>query len=77
MDAELVRWLLTGLMGLIMWFGKRTIDLNERRTDDLEKETASIKQNYIHKEDFREFKGELRAMFDEIKQTIKELKHGS
>lgn len=74
MDAETVRWLLTGILGVLLWFGKRTVDSNERRIEDLEKDTVSIRQNYIHKEDFKDFKIELRAMFDDIKQNIKDLK---
>lgn len=74
MDAEVVRWMLTALMGIVIWFGKRMIDSNERRIEFLETDNQNIKQNYIHKEDFKDFKVELRAMFDEIKQNIKDLK---
>lgn len=74
MDAEVVRWMLTALMGIVIWFGKRMIDSNERRIEFLETDNQNIKQNYIHKEDFKDFKVELRAMFDDIKQNIKDLK---
>lgn len=74
MDAELIRWVLTGLFGILLWFGKRVVDSSERRIESLETELQDVKQNYIHKTDFKEFKGELRQMFDELKQDIKDLK---
>lgn len=74
MDAETVRWLLTALLALVMWFGKRTIDSNEHRVDALELDVQNVKQNYIHKSDFKEFKDELKVMFNELKQDIKDLK---
>lgn len=70
MDAETVRWILTGLMGLVLWFGKRTIDNNEHRITDLETD----RHNYIHKDSFKEFKEELRSLLSEIKQDIKDMK---
>ncbi len=70
MDAETVRWVLTGLMGLVMWFGKRTLDENEARIKALELDRA----NYIHKDSFKEFKDELRNLLSEIKQDIKDIK---
>lgn len=75
MDAETVRWILTVLLGVLAWFGKRTVDAQERKIDTLKLEVENIKQNYLHKGDFKEFKDELKEMFQEIKQDIRELKH--
>lgn len=72
MDAELVRWLLTGLMGIIVWFTKRTIDGAERDVKQLRKDIDQVKLEYMHKSDFAEFKIELKDMFKEFKQDIKD-----
>lgn len=65
----MVRWFLTGAMGLVLWFGKRTLDDNASRIKALEADRS----NYIHKDNFKEFKEEIRQLFSEIKADIKEL----
>lgn len=74
MDPEIVRWIITGIMGVLLWFGKRTLDTNERRIEFLEKENQDIKLTYIHKNDFKEFKAELKGQFEELKTAIRESK---
>jgi hypothetical protein len=73
MDAETVRWIVTGLMGFILWFGKREMDTTKGRLDQLEARLP----NYLHKSDFKEFKDELKEMFTELKQDIRDLKSAS
>lgn len=41
----------------------------------LSTDVQNIKNEYLHKNDFRDFKIELRAMFDELKSDIKGLRH--
>jgi hypothetical protein len=62
------------LAGLAMWFMKRTIDQQDKRIDLLEKGQIEIKTDYLHKSEFKDFKLELREMFQEIKQDIRDLK---
>ncbi len=62
------------LAGVAMWFMKRTIDSQEQRISSLEKIQVEIKTDYLHKNEFKDFKLELREMFNEIKQDIKDLK---
>lgn len=71
MDAEWVRWALTALMGLIMWFGKRTLDDLKDSNVKLHDELETVKREYLHKNDFKDFKSELKEMFQEFKQDIK------
>ena len=73
-EIELAKWLITGTLGLVVWFMKRTIDLQDKRLEILEKRQESFKDDYLHKDDFKEFKLELRSMFEEIKTDIRELK---
>lgn len=62
------------LAGVAMWFMKRTIDKQDSRIEKLEDNQTKIKADYLHKDEFRDFKLELREMFNEIKTDIKELK---
>lgn len=73
-EIELAKWIITGALGLVVWFMKRTIDLQDKRLEILEKRQESFKDDYLHKNDFKEFKLELRSMFEEIKTDIRELK---
>lgn len=59
---------------------KRSIDENDAKIRDLQESHKAIvldlqttKQNYLHKDDFKDFKIELRGMFEEIKQDIRSL----
>lgn len=73
-ELEFVKWAMLALMGLAVWFMKRTLDKNEERLSTAEKEIALIKSDYLHKNDFKDFKSELRGMFEEIKQDIRAIK---
>ena len=81
MDTELLRWLITGACTLVLGFFKYALDKQDDKMKVLEKdlrETKSdlqtVKQQYLHKDDFKEFKQELRNVFEEIKQDLRELK---
>lgn len=73
MDAEYIRWGLTALFGVILYFAKRMVDTNERSIETLKNELQNVKQDYLHKNDFREFKAELRTMFEDLKASIKDM----
>lgn len=75
MEVEILRWLVFGIMGLAIWFMKRTIDSYDNRLQEQQKELAEIRRDYLHRDDFKEFKSELWTMFNEIKQDIKEIKN--
>jgi len=72
-EAEIIKWIVFGLMSLGVWFMKRTIDKVEGDVADVKRSIQQIKQDYLHKEDFKEFKIELRSMFEEIKTDIRSL----
>lgn len=75
MEAELVRWGVTGLMGIVVWFLKKTLDDTQRSLEKHTQELAEIRRDYLHRDDFKEFKTELRSMFDEIKADIRDIKN--
>jgi len=72
-EAEIIKWIVFGLMSIGVWFMKRTIDKVEDDVNDVKRSIQQIKQDYLHKEDFKEFKIELRSMFEEIKTDIRSL----
>lgn len=67
------QWLALGAVSIVIWFMKRTIDKAEARLELAEKEIQMIKSDYLHKSDFKDFKTELRGMFEEIKNDIRSL----
>ena len=73
-EAELAKWIFTAALGLVVWFMKRTLDSQEERVNTLEKNQQTFRDEYLHKNDFKDFKIELRTMFEEIKTDIRELK---
>jgi len=75
MEAQIINWIATGVIGLLGWFMKRTLDQVEEQQTDLQKKFDSQERemrNYLHKDDFKEFKVELRLMFDDLKKEIRE-----
>ena len=60
-------------VGGFRWVLKRAMNELESDIAHLEQEIDTIKQHYLRKEDFREFREELRGLLSEIKQNIKEL----
>jgi len=74
MDLKIAEWLVMAALSGVVWFMKRTLDQTEKRIEKLEEGQTNIKEEYLHKNDFKEFKLELREMFNEIKTDIKELK---
>lgn len=80
-ELEILRWIVTGIMGVAVWFVKRTIDSYDEKLKEQDKqftqfmkELAEIRRDYLHRDDFKEFKLELRGMFEELKVDIKEIK---
>lgn len=66
----------SGALGVIVWFLKRTITVNENNIDNMRRELAEVKLTYLRKDDFKDFKEELRNQLNEIKEMIRDIKHG-
>lgn len=80
MDWQYVSIILTIILGIGGFLMKRSITENDNKIRDLQvshKELANelqhTKQTYLHKDDFKEFKVELRGMFDELRSDIRSL----
>lgn len=75
MEPVTALWVANGALVIVAFFLKRTLDSNDDKVKQLEKDIAEIRRDYLHRDDFKEFKLELRSMFDEIKADIRELKN--
>lgn len=77
-NLHYVSWFLNGLLALLGWFMKTTLDSYkdriiklENRADNFDSGLTDVKVHYLHKDDFSEFKQELWAKLDDIKETVK------
>lgn len=75
MDQEVIQFLIISAFGGVFWFMKRTMDKADERILQLEKDLVQVKSEYLHKDEFKDFKMELRSMFEEIKTDIRLLRN--
>lgn len=73
METEVIKWIILAALGGVSWFMKRTIDQNDQEVKSLKQTVQQIKEQYLHKDDFKEFKTELRGMFEELRTDIRNL----
>lgn len=70
MSIEIIVFIISVVVGAFAWFFKRELTVNDKRIERIENEINVIKMSYLPKDDFREFKMELKSMFEDIKQDI-------
>ncbi len=73
-ELEIIKWGFLAVLGGFTFMLQRELKTKDESIRELQVEVQNIKQNYLHRDDFKEFKVELRSMFDEIKQDIRSLK---
>lgn len=73
-EASVVLSIITGLMGIVMWFMRQTLaDVKQEQKDQL-KELNYVKEHYFRRADFLDFKDELFARLDrDHAQIIREI----
>ncbi len=76
-ELEIIKWFVFAVLSLAVWFLKTTLHNTENTIKELKTELAEVKLAYLHKEDFKDFKLELRVMFDEIKRDLRDIKSHS
>ena len=74
-ELEIIRWAFLLVIGVLGYLMKRNIESAEARITKLETDMDNFRANYLHKDDFREFKQELRDMIDEIRKDIHALRN--
>ncbi len=60
--------------GLLLGVYRREQTLLERQIDGLKRDVKDLQDTRVHKTDFQDFKLEIREMFTEIKEDIRELR---
>ena len=72
-NINLLQILLTGGIGVMVFFFKRTLEEYDNRLKRQEVEIHDIRERFLSKEDFKEFKLEVKTLLQEIKTDIKQL----
>lgn len=83
-EIEIAKWVVLTVMGFAIWFLKRNIEQQDHTNAELreeikkvseqsKKEISSVKDNYLHRNDFRDFKEELKTYLKEIRDDLKAL----
>jgi hypothetical protein len=73
LEVDIVKWIVIALLSVGGFFIKRTIDKIEDDIVEMKHDLQKVKEEYLHKTDFREFKTELRSMFEEIRNDLRSL----
>ena len=76
MEIQYLQYILTALVGVAAFFFKRTLDESRDEIKQLKQEVQNIKSQYLHRDDFREFKAELRSMFEALREDLRTLQSG-
>lgn len=74
---HLISWALNGLLAIIVYLVKAAMEDVKTRIGEVEKsvkkqdsDITEVRIHYLHKDDFSEFKQELWAKLDDIKDTV-------
>lgn len=73
-EVEFLKWIALAIMGGFTYMLKRELNSKDSDIQSLKNAVDHIKQNYLHRDDFKEFKQELRDMFVDIKEDIRAIK---
>ncbi len=68
--TEIIGWIVSALLGIVMMLVKMQNDSIQRRIEILEDQIVEVKEEYFRKEDFREFKQELWARLDRMETSF-------
>jgi hypothetical protein len=83
-EIEIAKWVVLTVMGFAIWFLKRNIEQQDKMNTELKeeinkvreqskKDVLDIRDNYLHRNDFRDFKEELKSYLKEIRDDLKSL----
>ena len=67
----IVSFALNGLLGVAMFFMKNNHDITKEALSSLRADVELVKNTYIKKEDFKEFKEELWKRLDKMEASFK------
>ena len=76
-NLHYISWALNGVLLLLGYLMRTTVEANRKRVDDLEtaikeqgKDIVEVKVHYLQKDDFSEFKNELWRKLDDLKSIV-------
>jgi hypothetical protein len=72
--TEMIFAAVSGLFSIIFFFIRQTIVDMKSDIHETQQAVNDVKLNYLHRDDFKEFKIELRSMFEELKRDLKDFK---
>ncbi len=74
-----IQWILMGIMaavgGGLMWFLQKTITDLETSIASNDNAIQKVRDDYVHKTEFRDWRDEFRQMLREIQLDVKALRH--
>lgn len=73
--VAVILFVLNVLTGVIMYFMKQAYDSLKQGLQALQHRQERFTEDYLKKEDFREFKEELWKRFDDLKVEIRTMGH--
>jgi len=74
-EVEWIKWALMAILGGFTYMLKRELTSKDIELQRIKDDIQYLKDNKVHKDDLREFKVELRVMFDELKQDIRAIRN--
>lgn len=74
-ELEWIKWGFMFVLGGFVYMLKRELTAKDQDINALKLDLQKIKDTYVHVEVFKEFKQDLRQMFNELKDDIKALRH--
>lgn len=77
MEFEVLKWVLMFVIGVCGWLMRNMIAQSQEDIKGLKHKVETLEQTKLAKDDFKEFKAELREMFNEIKIDIRDLKNSN
>lgn len=72
---ELLKWVALAALGGFTYMLRRELDAQDKVNEALKKDIQDLKDTRVHKDDFREFRVELRSWFDDLKQDIRTIRN--
>lgn len=74
-EIEYIKWGFLFVLGGLVFMIKRELSNKDVEIQKIKDDIQNLKDNKVHKDDIKEFKVELRVMFDELKQDIRAIRN--
>lgn len=72
---EAIKWLALLALSGFTYMLRRELDNQDKINESLKQDIQNLKDSRVHKDDFRDFKIELRSWFDDLKADIRTIRN--